>query len=610
MEYKFLSEIKSSQDVKKLNNIQLKQLCSEIRECMISTVSQNGGHLASNLGTVELTVALHKCFNCPEDTILFDVGHQCYTHKLLTGRFDKFDTIRKENGISGFMRPMESECDPFVTGHSSNSISASYGIYKSKQLQGKDNFAVTVVGDGALTGGMAYEALNNAGLATGGFIVVLNDNKMSISKNVGGLARHLAVIRSKPSYHRFKRRLKKLLDSIPKIGPKITNKLFKSKTMFKNAVYKSNIFESMGFSYMGPVDGHDLNGLITALEIAKTKNRPVLLHTVTVKGKGYSFAENDPKNYHGVSSFDVTKGAEATNKVVFSDICGQTLCEMAKDDDKICAITAAMTSGTGLTEFSEKFRNRFFDVGIAEGHAATFAAGLAASGMKPYFVVYSSFLQRSYDQLIHDVAIANLPVRFCIDRAGIVGEDGESHQGVFDVAFLSTVPNMKIYSPSSFAELKEVLYATKDIECPVAIRYPRGGELSTIDVESSMNDFDVFGEGENLIITYGRIFNNAYQASKELNDTAVMKLNKIRPISQAVLDEISKYKKVYFFEEGIKNGGVAQQLGATLIENGIKCDYLITAIDNKFVEQASVSSALKKYNFDAASMIKIIKGEI
>jgi len=610
LEYKFLSEIKSSHDVKKLNNIQLKQLCSEIRDCMISTVSQNGGHLASNLGTVELTVALHKCFNCPEDTILFDVGHQCYTHKLLTGRFDKFDTIRKENGISGFMRPMESDCDPFVTGHSSNSISASYGIYKSKQLQGKNNFAVTVVGDGALTGGMAYEALNNAGLAKGGFIVVLNDNKMSISKNVGGLARHLAVIRSKPSYHRFKRRLKKLLDSIPKIGPKITNKLFKSKTMFKNAVYKSNIFESMGFSYMGPIDGHDLDGLVTALEIAKTKNRPVLLHTVTIKGKGYSFAENDPKNYHGVSSFDVTKGAEATNKVVFSDICGQTLCEMAKDDDKICAITAAMTSGTGLTEFSEKFRNRFFDVGIAEEHAATFAAGLAASGMKPYFVVYSSFLQRSYDQLIHDVAIANLPVRFCIDRAGIVGEDGESHQGVFDVAFLSTVPNMKIYSPSSFAELKEVLYATKDIEGPVAIRYPRGGELSTIDVESSMNDFDVFGEGENLIITYGRIFNNAYQASKELNDTAVMKLNKIHPISQAVLDEISKYKKVYFFEEGIKNGGVAQQLGATLIENGIKCDYLITAIDNKFVEQASVSSALKKYNFDTASMIKIIKGEI
>lgn len=610
MEYKLLNHIKKSEDVKKLNIDELKMLCGEVRDCMINTVSQNGGHLASNLGVVELTVAIHKCFNCPEDSVLFDVGHQSYTHKLLTGRYEKFGTIRTENGISGFMRPEESECDPFVTGHSSNSISASLGIYKSKLLQGKNAFAVTVVGDGALTGGMAYEALNNAGVARGGFIVILNDNKMSISKNVGGLARHLAVIRSKPSYHNFKRRLKKVLDSIPKIGPKLTNKLFKSKTMFKNAVYKSNIFETMGFNYMGPIDGHDLDGLITALEIAKSKNRPVLLHTVTVKGKGYSFAESDPKNYHGVSSFDIEKGADTNKKTIFSDVCGKTLCDLAEQNEKVCAITAAMTQGTGLSEFSEKYRSRFFDVGIAEEHAVTFAAGLASGGLKPYFVVYSSFLQRSYDQLIHDVAIANLPVRLCIDRAGIVGEDGESHQGLFDAAFLSTVPNMKVYSPSSFSELEDIIRSTIEIDGPVAIRYPRGAELLESNVSITDADYQVFGSGKKVIVTYGRIFANALKAQESLKDTAVLKLNKIHPLSNDLIKELSNYNDIYFFEEGIKSGGIAEQLGSLILESGNNADYRITAIEDEFVPQSTVGSALKKYKFDVESMIKIVKGEI
>lgn len=609
MEYKILNTIKSPEDVKKLDDEYLPFLCAEIRDCLIKTVAHNGGHLASNLGTVELTVALHRAFSSPTDSILFDVGHQCYTHKLLTGRFDDFSTLRTENGLSGFMRPDENPHDPFVTGHSSNSISAMYGIHKAKILQGKDSYTVSVVGDGAMTGGMIYEALNNAGSLNRKFIVVLNDNKMSISRNVGSLARHLTFIRSKASYQRFKRRLKRVLEAIPVVGTKISNKVFRSKTIIKNAIYKSNLFESMGFSYLGPVDGHNIGELVNIFNIAKTYNRPVIIHTITTKGKGYSFAELDPKNYHGVSSFDISEGAGVSSKRTFSDVCGETLCKMAADDNKICAITAAMTSGTGLTEFSKTYKNRFFDVGIAEEHAATFSAGLAIKGIKPYFVVYSSFLQRSYDQIIHDIAIAGNPVRLCVDRAGFVGEDGESHQGLFDVAFLSTVPGMTIYSPCSFAELENILQRSLNFDKPCAIRYPRGTENISDDIAVTDADYTLYGGGKNLIITYGRIFGNAYNAVKQLDDTAVLKLNKIYPISDKLCNIIKNFKNVYFFEEGIKTGGIAEQLGSMLLENGICVKYRIFAVDNQFVAASTTSAALKKFNLDTESIIKIVKGD-
>lgn len=606
MDYKFLNTISSPDDVKKLNIKELSALCAEIRNCMINTISQNGGHLASNLGVVELTVALHKVFDSPKDSILFDVGHQSYVHKLLTGRFNRFSTIRQKNGLSGFMRPDESEHDPFITGHSSNSISASYGIYKAKSLSGHNGFAVTVIGDGAMTGGMIYEALNNAGCGHRNFIVVLNDNKMSISRNVGSFARQLTVLRSKKSYHTFKDNLKKFLDSIPLVGKSVSDKLFKSKTMIKNAIYKSNLFESMGFNYLGPVDGHDLDALINIFNIAKNEDRPVFIHTITTKGKGYSFAENSPQSYHGVSAFDIELGAANNSKHTFSDTVGETLCTLAENDNKVCAITAAMTDGTGLSAFSKKYRNRFFDVGIAEEHAATFSAGLAIKGMKPYFVVYSSFLQRAYDQIVHDIATLGLPVRLCIDRAGIVGEDGETHQGVFDVAFLSTIPGMTIYSPSFYNELNAILCKSLNFNSPVAIRYPRGAECKEIKYEVTDNDFDIYGEGDKLIITYGRIFVNVIKAKEKLDNTAVLKLNKIHPLPDGLIDTVKKYKKLFFFEEGIKKGGIAEQLASTLIENKIYVDYNIHAIDDTFVPSMDVESAFKKFGFDAQSIIDFL----
>ena len=385
--------------------------------------------------------------------------------------------------------------------------------------------------------------------------------------------------------------------------------MFKSKTVIKNAIYKSNLFESMGFSYLGPVDGHNIGELVNIFNIAKTYNRPVLVHAITTKGKGYSFAENDPKNYHGVSSFDINEGAGVNSKRNFSDVCGETLCKMAANDEKVCAITAAMTSGTGLTEFSKSFKNRFFDVGIAEEHAATFSAGLAIKGIKPYFVVYSSFLQRSYDQIVHDIAIAGNPVRLCIDRAGFVGEDGESHQGLFDVAFLSTVPGMTIYSPYSFAELENILQRSLYFDSPSAIRYPRGSESVIEDVAVTEDDYSLFGSGSNLIVTYGRVFGNAYNAMQKLDDTAVLKLNKIYPISDELCDIIKKFKRVYFFEEGIKTGGIAEQLGSMLLENGINVKYKIFAVDNQFVSASTTEAAMKKFKLDTDSIIKIVKGD-
>lgn len=605
MDYKILNGITSPDDVKKLNSEELSLLCQEMRDTIIDTVSKNGGHLASNLGVVELTVALHRAFSSPKDAIIFDVGHQCYPHKLLTGRFDKFGTIRTEGGLSGYMRPDESEHDPFITGHSSNSISAAYGIYKAKKLSGDDGTAIAVIGDGAMTGGMAYEALNNAGSSRAKFIVILNDNKMSISSNVGSMARAFSRLRNRPKYHSFKFALSRVLIKIPLIGKGLNSILYSFKEFFKGMVYRNNIFSSLGYNYLGPVDGHDIKAMESLFNVAKEYDRPVLIHVVTRKGKGYSYAEEMPKDYHGVSPFDIQTGAGAASKQTFSDIAGKTLCNIAGSNNKVCAITAAMKSGTGLSEFSELFADRFFDVGIAEQHAVTFSAGLAKGGMVPFFAVYSSFLQRGFDQIIHDTAIEGLGVKFLIDRAGIVGEDGETHQGIFDVAFLRTVPGIKVYSPCFYSELENLIIETAQNIDFCAIRYPRGCENKNFEGEISGDYTLAHGSGkEKLVITYGRLFSNVYSAVG--GNVDIIKLNKIFPVSDDIIKLALNYKEIHFYEEGIKSGGIAELFGSLLIESDFKGSYVIHAIDGEFVPHAHVSSSLKRYGFDTDSIKKTL----
>ncbi|MCR4563777.1 MAG: 1-deoxy-D-xylulose-5-phosphate synthase [Clostridiales bacterium] len=617
METRFLKDISSPADVKKLEENQLNDLAKEIREVLISTVSENGGHLASNLGVVELTIALHRVFNSPKDKIVWDVGHQVYTHKLLTGRFDRFDTIRLEDGISGFSRPTESEHDIFFSGHSSTSISSALGIATAEKINGGKNYTVAVIGDGALTGGLAYEALNNAARRKCRLIVILNDNEMSISKNVGGVARHLAVIRSKPSYFMFKAHTEKALNKIPLIGKRITNFLFKSKTRVKNLLYRSTFFEDLGFQYMGPIDGHNIEQITNALEGAKLVNKPVLLHINTIKGKGYDFAEKDPSHFHGISKFNVFSGEPNFSTDSFSDIAGKFIFDAAAKDKRVCAITAAMSLGTGLADFSKKYPDRFFDVGIAEEHAVTFASGLARDGMLPVFAVYSTFLQRAYDQLIHDCALQDEHIVLAIDRAGFVGEDGETHQGLFDVSFLNSIPNIKVYSPSCYSELNKAFnnafYKDKKV---VAIRYPRGTESENLnDYVASDNDFDVFGDesSDTVLITYGRIFSFALEAAEELRQQGInikiLKLNCIKPINPEAVNSVINSKKIFFFEESLESGSVGERFAYLLSKQGYKGGFVHTCIKDGFVKQASVNSLLKKYSLDKDGMVGVIKNE-
>ena len=586
MSYPLLEKISSPCDVKSLNYEEIDALCEEIRGCIIETVSKNGGHLASNLGAVELTVALHRAFSSPKDAIIFDVGHQCYAHKLLTGRFNEFSTLRTKDGISGFMKPQESIHDPVITGHSSNSISAAFGIYRAKQIKNEEGTAIAVIGDGALTGGMAYEALNNAGDIKGNFIVVLNDNEMSISKNVGSLAGSLTKMRNKPRYHNFKSRLSRFLQKIPLIGNGLNSGLFALKELAKRMVYKNNLFVSLGFNYLGPVDGHDVKSLEALFKVAKTYNRPSLVHVVTTKGKGYPYAEEKPEIFHGVSPFEIDKGAVIKATTNFSSVAGETLTSLANSDSTVCAITAAMTEGTGLLEFSKKHPNRFFDVGIAEQHALTFAAGLATTGMKPYFAVYSSFLQRAYDQIVHDIAISNLPVKLLVDRAGIVGEDGATHQGIFDVPLLTNVPNATVYSPSTYDELKYRILDVATAQGFTAIRYPRGGEEACLKFEIEEDFNHLKGSGNKLLITYGRLFFEASKVKKDNPELDILKLNKIYPIAREALDIAAGFDEIHFFEEGIKQGGIAEHFLAELMRLGFKGKFVIHAIDGKFVPHA------------------------
>ena len=618
-ERKFLDKINSPDDVKKLSADELKVLADEIRQELVSAVSKNGGHLASNLGAVELTIALHKTFDSPTDKIIWDVGHQAYTHKILTGRRDKFSTVRTEGGLSGFTRREESEHDIFSSGHSSISVSAAHGISVSNELLFHDGRkTVAVIGDGSFTGGLVYEGLNNAGRDDkSGLIVVLNDNNMSISKNVGSVAMYLSKIRTKKRYYLLKTGTYRFLGAIPFVGKPIAKFIRNLKNYIKSSIYGTTMFEKMGFAYMGPFDGHDIEQLCSAFEIAKNKNEPVMIHVITTKGKGYDFAEKSPSTFHGISKFDIETGESVSGDRTFSDVFGEKLCEVAEKDDRLCAITAAMCLGTGLEKFSDVYSERFFDVGIAEEHAVTFASGLARNGMIPVFCVYSTFLQRCYDQLVHDCAMQKLKVIFGIDRAGFVGMDGESHQGLFDVPFLNTVPNIDVYSPSSYKEMNRIFEkAVYESENSVAIRYPRGAESPLLDgFVCSGDDFDVYGSSSDIVIvTYGRLFAEACQAKLRLKesgtDVKIIKLNKIKPLNAELFDSIKEAKKIFFFEESRKDGSVSEKFGSFLSEMGYKGDYFVTAVEDSFVKQASVESQLRKYGLDTNSIVKKVSESI
>ena len=610
-----LEQIHSPEDIRKMTPAELEELCASLRKTLVQTVSKTGGHLSSNLGVVELTVALHKMFDTPRDRIVWDVGHQCYTHKLLTGRYGRFDTLRQTGGISGFPKPEESEYDTFIACHSSTAVSAATGMAKAKTLSGDGGYVVAVLGDGALTGGLAYEGLSNAGRSSDRLIVVLNDNRMSISKNVGFVARHLATLRSRPRYVRFKMGISSLIAHIPLIGKAIQRFIVWVKSRLKNAMYHSStLFEEMGFYYLGPVDGHNLHDLTASLQTAKNLSRPVLLHVETVKGKGYGFAAQNPDTYHGVSGFDIETGKTPPSSKSFSSTMADGLCRLAQEDLRICAITAAMKSGTCLTKFAERFPVRFFDVGIAEEHAVTFASGLATGGMLPVFAVYSTFLQRCYDQILNDTSIMNNHIVLAVDRAGIVPDDGETHQGVFDVPFLTTIPHVTIYSPSTFAELdislKQALYDAAGI---AVVRYPKGGELP--GCEGFQPDYKPYthlknGKARILLMTYGRLFSYALIAARELSEegmpVSLLKLTRIWPLPEECVAIAAEYDWVFFFEEGSRQGGIGQHLQSRLLESGFRGEFRLKAIDG-FVPACSVSAGFRRTGLDVDGMIEAVR---
>lgn len=613
---KLLDKIHAPQDLTGFTEEELYALCEEMRQVIIETVSDNGGHLASNLGVVELTVALALAFEPLQDTIVWDVGHQSYPYKLLTGRYERFSSIRREGGLSGFPCVGESAYDKFTTGHSSTSISSVLGISEANYLQDHNGYAVAVIGDGALSGGLAYEGLNNAGRLHRNLIVILNDNKMSISRNVGSMARYLTYIRTKPTYIKIKSNLESSLKKLPIIGGAVSAVLRHIKKNVKKLFYNSTIFEDFGFAYYGPFDGHNIRELRDTLESAKLIQKPVLLHVRTYKGKGYQYAEQDPSIYHGLSGFDVSTGNTGEKTQSFSDIFGETVCTLAEKNPKICTITAAMQDGTGLSKFREHFPDRFFDVGIAEEHAVTFAGGLAAGGMLPIFAVYSTFLQRAYDELIHDVSLQNAKVILAIDRAGVVGEDGKTHQGVFDAAYLQTIPNTTVYSPAFFEELSiQLRHLTQHGSGLCAIRYPRGRELyKPAWALADAAAFHVYGELESApvcIVTYGRIFSFAAEAMEHFIASSIpvklIKLNRIIPIDPASIEAAFQCRQIFFFEEGVSRGGIGEHFSFLLNQRGFQGEYFLRAIENPYLEHAPMFRCLEKLGLNTEGMEGFIR---
>lgn len=609
MEFKYLEKVNSPSDLKKLSFAELEELAQEIRYFLVDSISQTGGHLSSNLGSVELTLAMHNVFDCPKDQFVWDVGHQAYTHKIITGRRDLFSTLRQENGLSGFPRESESEYDSFVSGHASTSISVACGLAYSKAISGDDGYVLAVIGDGALTGGQSYEALNNAGRSDKKLIVIINDNEMSISKNVGALAKHLTQMRTKQGYFNLKDGISNFLQKLPLIGKPIKRLISHTKKRVKDAIYNSNIFENFGFVYLGPTDGHDIAQLCRVLSRAKKLKRPVVVHVNTKKGKGCPFAENDPSKYHGVGRFDPQTGEFSASKDSYTSTFGRKLVELASKDSRICAVTAAMRSSTGLDAFAENFSDRFFDVGIAEEHAVTFSGAMAKNGVIPVCAIYSTFLQRGYDQILHDICIENRHVVFAVDRAGIVGEDGVTHQGLFDVAFMSQMPNMTILSPSDYDDLSLcVESAVTEIEGPVSVRYPRGAQpdIPAAFRKPSKNWEHFNGENEDvLLVSYGRLFSEVAKAAEELKTSAI-KIVKVLPVDEDCINKAMNYKKIFFFEEGIRRGSVAEAFLSSLNSKGYKGDFYINAVEG-FVHHASVSRCFEKLGLDAMSIIKTVK---
>ena len=606
MEYDI--KIPGPEALKEMDPAQLDELCARIRSFLVESVMKTGGHLSSNLGAVELTVALERTFDPFRDRIVFDVGHQSYVHKLLTGRQAGFETLRSLGGMSGFPKPSESDADAFIAGHASNSISVALGMARARTLTGGDYSVVCVTGDGALTGGLAFEALNDAGQSGERLVVVLNDNGMSIKKIVGAVARMLAAQRVKPAYYKFKKGYRKVMFAIPG-GKAIYRFNHFVKEALKHAILHNSTFEELGFQYIGPVNGHDIRQLTYLLEAAKSASGPVLVHVVTKKGKGYGPAESEPDKYHGVSPRGERREGES-----FSSVFGRRIAELARDDGRICAITAAMEQGTGLVGFAEEFPERFFDVGIAEEHAVAMAAGMAKQGLVPVFAVYSSFLQRAFDMLIHDVAILGLHVVFAVDRAGLVGEDGETHHGAFDVGFLRQVPGMTVWSPSSAAELRDMLDAAVAASGPAAVRYPRGSEGAYRD--GGADAVRLLREGTDvLLVGYGRLINEINAAAELLAaegiSAGVLKLGRICPIDfDAVCAEAGKTGRVCVVEETVENGSVGESIAAAISERGIKARVLLKNLGSSFAGHGSVADLLSALGLDAKGIAAAVGEEL
>lgn len=604
-----LSQVNKPADLKKLNKEELKTLSAEIREFLIEKVSKTGGHLSSNLGAVELTIALHRVFDVEKDKIVWDVGHQSYVHKILTGRKDAFDTLRQDGGLSGFPKRDESVADSFNTGHSSTSISAALGFAEANRLSGGDSCAVAVIGDGSMTGGMAYEAMNQAGASKTPLIIILNDNGISISKNVGGLSKKLNQIRSNAGYYNFKDRIKRILRHTPLIGKWLELQIIDLKKGIKNIVFKNEVFENLGIEYMGPIDGHNIEDMEFMFERAKKRGKPVCIHIHTVKGKGYSFAEENPSKFHGIGKFNSENGeCVGGSAETYSMVFGNKLVEIAEKNERVVGITAAMPEGTGLMKFRDEFRDRFFDVGIAEEHAVTFATGLALSGYTPVFAVYSTFLQRAYDQIIHDTALQNAHVVFAIDRAGAVGNDGETHQGIYDLSYLSHIPNMTVLAPKDADELEAMLeYAINDCTGPVAIRYPRGeARRSGAKAEIKDNTPQILTEGDDaVLIGVGTMSDTAVKVAEMLKtdgiNVTVVNPRFLKPIQA---DFYKKYedKKVFVLEENCEIGGFADTVRR--ITNAKVYDF---AYKDEAVLQGTITEIKERYGLDSESVYKTIK---
>lgn len=600
-----LEKINSPKDLKKLTIEEKEILSQEIRDLIIDVTSKNGGHVASNLGVVELTIALHSVFNTPKDKIVWDVGHQCYVHKILTGRKNEFQNIRQLGGISGFPKICESEYDNFNTGHSSTSISIATGMARARDIQKEDYEVIAVIGDGSLTGGMALEALNDAGSSKTNVTVVLNDNEMSISRNVGGIPLYLSKLRTKTGYTRSNRKIKEITGKIPFIGKPIISFAHYTKQIIKRAVFHNMYFEDIGFTYLGPVDGHNIKKLEDILERSKKIKGPVLIHVVTKKGKGYTLAEENPDKFHGISAYNKETG-EVKKSKNYSKVFGEKLVEMATKDSKIVAVTAAMRDGTGLKEFSENFPDRFFDVGIAEQHALGLIAGMARGGLKPVLPIYSSFLQRGYDQIIHDIALSKIPVTVCIDRAGIVGNDGETHQGIFDLSFLSSIPNIVIMAPKNFEELDKMLEFGVNLKKPVFIRYPRGGENFLFEKTENieLGKAEVIQEGTDLsIIAIGNMVGRAKEVAKLMPEKSVEIINArfLKPLDEeTILNSIRKTKHCVTIEDNLLKGGLSSAVTEAINKSDIE-DVKIKSFgyDDTFVEHGTVKELENKYGLSA-----------